>query len=73
MTKTVAHLQIGNKKVVEFTCKFCLKRGLESNVFMHIQNTHQGKSLPCKLCGKQERSQFAMKTHMGKMHARKHT
>ena len=74
MTKTGTHLQIGNNIAAEYECKLCPKRGLESNVFMHIQYTHQGKNTgkPCKLCGKLERSQFAMKTHMGKMHARKH-
>ena len=74
MTKTGTHLQIGNKSAAEYSCKLCQKRGLESNVFMHIQQTHQGKNTgkPCKQCGKLERSKFAMTTHMGKMHARKH-
>ena len=71
MTKTGTHFQIGKKKRCVIFLQYLPKKGLESNVFIHIQKTHQGKSLPCKLCGKLERSQFAMKTHMGKMHPRK--
>ena len=76
MIKTGIQLQIGNKRSPEWQCLICKKRGHESNVFIHIQHTHQGnntgKPLPCKICGSKERSIFAMRTHMGKMHARKH-
>ena len=76
MTKTGIQLQIGNKKSAEWACLVCQKRGCETNVFIHVQRTHQGnntgKPLPCKVCGSKERSIFAMMTHMGKMHARKH-
>ena len=76
MTKTGIHLQIGKREEPEYACKLCPKRGLATNVFMHIQQTHQGNNtgqpLTCK-CGKNERSKYAMMTHVGKMHARKQT
>ena len=76
MTKTGIHLQIGRIEGAEYACKLCPKRGLQGNVYIHIQKTHQGKNigkpLTCE-CGKIERSKFAMMTHVGKMHARKHT
>ena len=72
MFMTGRSLLVGRETRLEFCCKICRKKGIADNVFIHIKESHTGnntgKALPCKLCEKKERSQYAMRMHCANMH-----